>query len=362
VSNNKENLLKEIQPLTGIRAFASWWVVLFHISYLIPVMFAGVYWFARLGYLGVNLFFILSGFIISYNYEKRFIVFSFKIYYRFLWARFARLYPVHFLTLIISALFLLEIHVSKLVTVKNFSTWTLNNFLANVFLVHAWRMHYIESWNNASWAVSCEWFCYLVFPLIVLLKLKKISRCIAVILVILLPTIPTVFVQTKYSLPWNCLVTALCEFVAGCLVYHLYAQKIEHTYVYKTLSCVTSAGLIIMLILVWNFQCIASEWIALVFPFVILTVAESSGFINRMLSARVVMYWGKVSYSLYMTHNVTLWVLKALFPFHKNGAWIYQFVLYLTFISIITMLTYHFVEKPARKWLRSQPWRVNDRY
>src|SRR5512135_599191 len=94
---------KDIPSLTGLRAFAAWWVVFFHCSFLLPAALPKVYWFARLGYLGVDLFFVLSGFIISYNYWDKLASFSVKAYREFLWLRLARLYPVHLFTLLVSA-------------------------------------------------------------------------------------------------------------------------------------------------------------------------------------------------------------------------------------------------------------------
>jgi peptidoglycan/LPS O-acetylase OafA/YrhL len=151
---NRVERRPELLPLTGIRAFAAWWVVLFHVAYILPSLSPALYWLARLGFLGVDLFFVLSGFIISYNYWHRFSTFSLPMYRSFLRARLARLYPVHIFTLIVSALLLLIIRVSGRATVKDFSTWTQGNFLANVAMVHAWRPHFVESWNNASWSVS----------------------------------------------------------------------------------------------------------------------------------------------------------------------------------------------------------------
>jgi peptidoglycan/LPS O-acetylase OafA/YrhL len=67
---------KDIPSLTGLRAFAAWWVVFFHAAFILPVALQNVHWFARLGYLGVDLFFVFSGFIISYNYWDKLSLFS----------------------------------------------------------------------------------------------------------------------------------------------------------------------------------------------------------------------------------------------------------------------------------------------
>jgi peptidoglycan/LPS O-acetylase OafA/YrhL len=317
-------------------------------------MFAGLYWFARLGFLGVDLFFVLSGFIISYTYWQRFSVCSYNTYRSFLWARLARLYPVHLFTLIASALLLVGVRVSGFVGAKDFSTWTLGNFLANAMLVHAWRPHYIESWNNASWSVSCEWFAYLVFPLLVFIGLKKLSVQAVVMCVVLFQSIPIVFAQAGYLPPCILLVKVLCEFTAGCLMYHLYTRRCEYARAGKKLNYGVVAALASVLVLVWEYRRLAPDWLALVFPFVILAVAESSGFFGRLLGSKIAVYWGRVSYSLYMTHNVTLWLLKAFLPVHSGGAGILLFFVYIASISVVAVLTYHFVEEPARKWMRAR--------
>jgi peptidoglycan/LPS O-acetylase OafA/YrhL len=354
VSNNKAIRRTEILPLTGIRAFAAWWVVLFHIAYTLPPAFGGLYRFARLGFLGVDLFFVLSGFIISYNYWQRFSAFSYDTYRSFLWARLARLYPVHVFTLIASALLLIGVRVSGFVSAKDFSTWTPGNFLANALLVHAWRLHYIESWNSASWSISCEWFAYLVFPLLVLGGLKRLPMSVAVICAVLFPAIPTIIAQTAYVAPCNLLIAVLCEFTAGCLAYHVYVRRSEYARFGRILNFAVVAALASVLVLVWEYRSITPYWLALVFPFVILAVAESSGVFGRLLGSRLVVYWGRVSYSLYMTHNVTLWLLKAILPFHQGRAGIPLLFVYITSIGVVAALTYHFVEEPARKWMRAQ--------
>ena len=317
-------------------------------------MFAGMYWFARLGFLGVDLFFVLSGFIISYNYWQRFSVFSYNTYRSFLWVRLARIYPVHFFTLIVSALLLIGVRVSGFVGTKDFSTWTAGNFLANAVLIHAWRLHYIDSWNNASWSVSCEWFAYLVFPLLVLIGLKKLSVPIALMCSVLFPAIPTVSAQAAYTPPYILLIKVLCEFTAGCLVYHVYTCRCEYPRVGRKLNYGVVVALTSVLVLVWEYRRLAPDWLVLIFPFVILAVAESSGFFGRLVGSKTAVYWGRVSYSLYMTHNVTLWLLKAVLPVHPGGVGMLLFLVYIASISVVAALTYHFVEEPARKWMRAR--------
>src|SRR5262249_39676380 len=93
----------EIRALTGIRGFAAVWVVLFHLQW------QGMYQaFPRLeairplvdrGYLGVDLFFILSGFILTWNYGEALADWRPREHVRFEIVRLARIYPVHLATL-----------------------------------------------------------------------------------------------------------------------------------------------------------------------------------------------------------------------------------------------------------------------
>ncbi|MGA3264077.1 MAG: acyltransferase, partial [Terracidiphilus sp.] len=291
----------EILPLTGIRALAAWWVVMYHTAYILPPQLVGLYWFARLGDKGVDLFFVLSGFVISYNYWQRLSAFSINSYLSFLWVRLARLYPVHLFTLIVSLLFLTCVRVFHLATPKDFSGWTLGNFLANVALVHSWPPYPTDSWNNASWSVSCEWFAYLAFPLLVLIGLKRLALPVAAICAVLFSAIPVALVLAKCDPPFGALILVICEFTAGCLVYHVYSRWREHARFRWLLLFGVFAAFTLLLIFGWAFPDIFHISLVLVFPFVIFEVAESSGVFARLLGSRMVVYWGRVSYSLYMT-------------------------------------------------------------
>ena len=84
-----------LKPLTAMRFFAAMWVVAFHFT---PSLGGGMPALVAKGYLGVELFFVLSGFILSHVYMESFGDRRFR-YPDFLWARLARIYPVHLATL-----------------------------------------------------------------------------------------------------------------------------------------------------------------------------------------------------------------------------------------------------------------------
>jgi len=149
--------------LTSLRGLAAILVVLYHASYnvdwpeghLLKLVFSQ-------GFLAVDFFFVLSGFIIAYTYSDRFSEFTWSNYRVFLWKRFARIYPLH--------LFVMLLFVS--ITVVIFITgrppdsrwYPVDGFFFKVLLIDAWWTGYATTWNVPSWSISAEWFVYLTFP------------------------------------------------------------------------------------------------------------------------------------------------------------------------------------------------------
>ena len=262
---------------------------------------------------------------------------------------------MHLFTLLTSAALLGILRVSGTAVVKNFSTWTPGNFLTNVLLVHSWRPYCIDSWNNASWSVSCEWFAYLVFPLLIWCRLSRLPAPATLASVLLLPAVPAVLAQTQLGPPCEALIKVLCEFSAGCLVYHIYAGQRKAALNERLMTRGAVGASLVMLVALWTEPSVTPGWLALVFPFFILAVARSSGTIGRILGIETGLVLGTVSYSLYMTHNVTLWVLKAFAPVTPNTELLHRtllLILYFGSIGVIAALTYHGVEEPARRFIR----------
>ncbi|MFC7542487.1 acyltransferase family protein [Siccirubricoccus deserti] len=90
-----------IRALTSIRGLAAWWVVLYHVRELLPPTMPPMLHAALAhGYLAVDLFFMLSGFVISLDYSTQFARLDAGQVRRFLLLRLGRIYPLHLVMLI----------------------------------------------------------------------------------------------------------------------------------------------------------------------------------------------------------------------------------------------------------------------
>lgn len=154
----------DLPALTGLRFPAALWVVLYHAEKTlagddgyIPLM--------HNGYLGVDIFFLISGFILAHVYGRRFAAREPGIYRRFLWLRLARVWPAY-------ATVLLAVAALQVVRARWGSgslhidagrwSWELARHLA---MVQSWGLADYRSFNIPGWTLSAEWAAYLLFPL-----------------------------------------------------------------------------------------------------------------------------------------------------------------------------------------------------
>jgi peptidoglycan/LPS O-acetylase OafA/YrhL len=164
----------EIKPLTGIRGAAAFLVMLYHYS-TYPA-FATLHWSVlHKGYLCVDLFFVLSGFVLALRYSKRFEEnHSWNTYIAFLKARVARLYPAYFLIV-----FLYYTKWMLNFSGINTTPYTSQEIAANFLLVQSWGIFPARSIIWDSWSVSVEGIAYLLFPLLLMGALEKSTKASA---------------------------------------------------------------------------------------------------------------------------------------------------------------------------------------
>lgn len=351
-------LRTDLPALTGLRAVAATWVVLYHFRddmvRLVPISDA-IRPAAAAGYLGVDLFFVLSGFIITHAYLRRQNITKWSGARSFLWLRLARCYPVHLFTLASVAVLLLAER-SGQDLLEQEDGYTPVSFARNVLLVHAWGVDSF-AWNSVSWSVSAEWSAYLAFPAlcVILLRLPLplavlgAATSLPVSLLLGAVLIPD-FVHLSSGPP---LLRIAGGFTAGCCVYLLWERRPGRCLAWGWCAwpllgaCVALAGFLVS-------HGYNAMFAAPIMPLVIYGVAKGERGMSSFLSRRPLRVGGAVSYSLYMTHLLTLGVLIRLVPVER---WSGPFgpvgaVFYIGIVWAVAYVTWRYVEEPARKAMR----------
>lgn len=343
---------KHLARLTGIRAIAALFVVFLHyrtdLEIFLPVTKVFDPLFSS-GDLGVDLFFMLSGFILMLNYKASFPRFNGREYLKFLWTRLARIYPVHLFTLsAVTAFVLYARHARQIVHHPEW--YTAAAWVQNIFLIQAWTgVAHTLSWNFPAWSISSEWFAYLLFPLLVPAFARMRRPAIGCWLA-LLPYMAVCILRGDQPIIPLALLRVSCEFVAGCLLYLAFegAFRIPG-------NTALWAGLIVAFLWIAHAFGITRELVLPVFAVLLLRLAANPG---GFLSGKVAVFWGEASYALYMTHGICQEVLERVIkPSHFAVA---SFSMrcaataaYTLAIAAAAILTYLFVERPARAWMRN---------
>lgn len=341
----------DLRPLTALRFMAALWVVFYTFWPNLNVGFLPN--LAAKGYLGVELFFVLSGFILSHVYlhafaEKRF------SYRGFLWARIARVYPLHVFTLLgVMALGLAAVAVGMSIDDSVLSWKTLP---AHLLMVHAWGFAGEAGWNHPSWSISAEWFAYLAFPLFALAAwpLRRRPWVAAAGAAVFLMGLYAAFERfagfplTEATFRWGALRIVPC-FAYGCALYLVYRR-----------APLPRAGLLALLaalVMVASASVMAWDAITvLAAGLLILALASIPAGKAGWLGSKPAVYLGEISYSVYMV--CAPWQILAVnLAARATGAEDKRLHV-LVWVGIILGLiaaaaaTYHLVERPARKALR----------
>ena len=296
------------------------------------------------GYLGVDIFFVLSGYILSHVYALSFQNYSARVHCRFLWRRFARLYPVHIATL--GALVIMVGSRGLLDT--NF--WIINEIPRHLLLANAWTDNL--AWNIPAWSISAEWLVYLLFPLFVWMFLQSTTViipcliCFGLLIGFQLFGISEGGIVCSFA-TWPAFWRVISEFALGVLGFRI-ALNFEPSTKLDWIALILFG-----IIFINPFEILQLVTIAIF----VAVLARSDGFLCWILSTRIAVYLGTISYSVYMVHYPLLKLFKKLediFGISYSGP--VANILLILALAIITIcisaLLYHVVEAPARRWLR----------
>jgi peptidoglycan/LPS O-acetylase OafA/YrhL len=360
-----------INSLTPMRGIAAIWVMFFHMDViifyrefgtLIPHETSGI---LAKGYLWVDFFFLLSGFIISHVYGET-LTNHFgksKTIKTYLWARFSRIYPLHLFTLLLLIPFVVVFPIISPAVVdgswKTFMAWSA--LPSNLLLLNAMNQHSYLSWNLVSWSIGAEWWTYLAACFIIPFVFKK-SWIQNVILALVAAAILSIMVYWKGNLDitfdygW---VRCVAEFSLGAVLYQMYQKRLGKDALSKSISFLCAFGFIVLIFhFSWN-----DLFIIPTFCLLLLATAYNNGAVKTILETRIFKYIGDISYSIYMMHGVWFMVFWYCLPYLKSNYGIETLtlgmkVLFVMLFMGLTFLsahfTYHFVEVKSRKWLKKR--------
>ncbi|MBV8649940.1 MAG: acyltransferase, partial [Alphaproteobacteria bacterium] len=224
VSQSPPDTGRFLPALTGLRGLGALLVLIYHSHDFI----ATASWpLVKMGWIGVDIFFVLSGFIISHVHLNDFVRLSAVAVGRFLALRLSRIYAVHIVT-ILGALLLFAGRLSIGHTPSP-GRFSLASLIENLLLVQAWASDRL-TWNYVSWSISAEWAAYLIFPLVAfglsrlrspIVALAGAALSLATMIAVLQALGMTgMAVETKYSL-----IRAGGSFLAGCCLYSAYRTR-----------------------------------------------------------------------------------------------------------------------------------------
>jgi peptidoglycan/LPS O-acetylase OafA/YrhL len=338
----------QIGALTAIRGLAAWWVVAYHFREYAPSGLPD--WAHRLlaqGDNAVDLFFVLSGFVIALNYRSWFGAADLPGTLHFYLLRLARVYPLHLAML---GLFLLNPLAILLFSGHGDPgpRYDPAYFVMSLFLVQNWGFTRELAWNVPAWSISTELFAYLLFPLMLAgaARAARGPRSTILLIGLLLGLLAAVFIAQGLSLggdiPRFGLLRCVVEFAVGVLLCRLAGQLGD----YRRL-CIPAALL--------GLACYATIFLGvpdaavvpLAFTLLILALSEPRALPARCLDLGWLRAIGVVSYSTYMVHYfVRDWVKFGLVD--GIGPDPLACLAYVALTAIGSVVLYRLVEVPGR--------------
>lgn len=183
----------EIPELTWLRFAAAFCVLVAHtvhwLCYQYDPIPSIISCIMRLAGIGMPLFFVLSGFVIHYNYNTFFKNTLFKNYPKFIKLRFARLYPLYILCIIVCLIcFRFGLRPNSAYAENSFLSSNILYFITMtqsfIFITYNNLYHFSQILLGISWSVSTEFFFYFCYPFLAYFIFNKITRNIHIIICI----------------------------------------------------------------------------------------------------------------------------------------------------------------------------------
>lgn len=298
------------EALDSWRGLAAIMVVLFHAQIVSNIRLIGI---VRSGEAFVDLFFVLSGFVIAHAYLDR--LSTPRDMGRFFLLRLGRLYPLHMFML---ALFLLfEIGKSFLPGLVNASdpsfsgTNDLSYLASNALLLQAFWPADSLSWNTPSWSISAEYLAYVLFAVAVLTQRKRVVLWLVLAMIAAPLLLWQASAQGMASASGTGFLRAIYGFSIGALLYVLSFRQMLLQHAASSGSrtgslrwtAIELAVTVLAVVVAWKTHATPLSYgLPFVFALLVWVFARERGMVSRLLRLRPFLLVGTLSYSIYMIH------------------------------------------------------------
>lgn len=339
----------QLDALTGLRGLAAWYVVLFHVRVTLKATVGPLtYGFLSHGYLAVDLFFILSGFVLWHSGAENPAYRGRRGIVRFWLRRIARIWPLHVLLLggFVALVLLLA------VTGHDTSHYRRDELPLHILLIQNWGLTPSLTWNEPAWSISCEMAAYLLFPLTILIApWRQLSTGLLVALGCALLAALALYFQIHgqgnlgFDVTHSGLIRCLLEFWTGNVLRMLWARWRDVpdicTGAWAAMVALLEGGVVLHLP--------EASFVPGCFAALILALSLEDRTPARLLRSGPLHLLGEISYSTYLSHFLLFIIFKLLFVGRNLELGLGQLGLFLQLVLGVSLALYHLVEKPAQR-------------
>lgn len=350
-TNNILRLNMRLVKLDGLRGIFSLMVVMLHYPEEYLPQYIYNFFLIRESWSFVDFFFVLSGFVISYNYNS---LTTKKEFISYLKKRFVRLYPLLFYTVI---LYMLVIGVLQDLINNRYVNWN-NLFIETLepllFLNSTPLLGIGPGMNFPSWSISAEMVSYTVYGLVLIFFSKRTKIFYSIILTSLLLLFVyrnDLDITSDYGF-----LRGLYGFFCGVLVSFFYSKSKNS---FTPLSEWITIFVIIFSLYIVNIDSSGnfSFLLPIIFGFSIYIFSLSKGVISRTLENTLFQFTGKISYSIYLNHYLVIIVFhKLIFKYlgftNTHHVQILVLIITLVVICLYSWITYKLVELKGGRYLK----------
>ncbi|MCC9166549.1 acyltransferase family protein [Pontibacter harenae] len=351
-----------ITKLDGIRGIFSLIIILAHL----PEQHLPFNWHSsfivRESSILVDFFFVLSGFVITYNYQAFASTSGFKVYLK---KRFVRLYPLLFYTTTVFLLFKLafNLYLPHLVNLNEPTSALLLQYLDTIlFLNSTPLLGATLAMNGPSWSISAEMIVYVLYGLVLLYSVTKPRTKTKLMLTLLGLSVLFCLYKGEYFFGGDYgFIRALLAFIIGYLVFLLSKYTFRLPSFLEIFIPINILAICYMLNISHGTtkEMIGLGVVPLFFGLSILLLLKSDGYVSKLLETKPFQFLGDISYSVYLNHNLMIILIpRFFFTFLKleiNN--LTQSLVLLTTVGALILysyLTWVVIEKKLGKYLKQK--------